>query len=140
MVGELDQSSSALTAVKSELEVPSGLRPQQAKSQGYVPEALRQFDLVYEKMSGAGGTWEEELAVLYLAAGVCSLIVGDKDPIPAGGIGDALTGRIVVLAGQWHALGVLARSHLSARADVVVVVVSLRHAGWYQEQGQGFGL
>jgi len=47
MVGELDQSSSALTAAKSELGVPSGLRPQRAKTQGYVLEALRrQSDLV----------------------------------------------------------------------------------------------
>ncbi len=81
-------------------------------------------------MSGAGGTWGEEvLAGQYLTVGVCSLIVGDKDPIPAGGIGDVLTGRIVVLVGQWRALDVLARSHSSERADVVVVVVSLRHAG-----------
>ena len=78
---------------------------------------------------GAGGTWGEEgLAGLHPAAGVCSLIVGDKDPIPAGGIGDVLTGQIVVLVGQWCALDVLARSHSSARADVVVVVVSPRHA------------
>jgi hypothetical protein len=131
MVGELDQSSSGLTAAKSELRVPSGLRPQRAKSQGYVLEALsRQFDLVYVTMWGAGGTWGEEgLAGLYLAVGVCSLIVGDKDPIPAGGIGDALTGRIVVSVEHWCALDVLARSHSSARVDVVVVVVSLRHAG-----------
>lgn len=131
MVGEFDQSNSALTVAKSELGVPSGLRPQRAKSQEWVLEALRgQFDLVYVTMSGAGGTWGEEgLAGLYLAVGVCSLIVGDKDPIPAGGIGDALTGRIVVLVGQWCALDVLAQSHSSARVDVVVVVVSLRHAG-----------
>jgi len=57
MMGEVDQSSSALTAAKSELGVPSGRRPQRAKSQGYVPEGLRrQFDLVYVKMSEAGGT------------------------------------------------------------------------------------
>ena len=131
MVGELDQSS-ALTAAKSELGVPSGLRPQRAKTHGYVVlEAVRrQFDLVYVTMLGAGGTWGEEgLAGLYLTAGVCSLIVDDKDPIPAGGIGDVLTGRIVVSVGQCCALCVLVRSHLSARADVVVVVVSLRHAG-----------
>jgi hypothetical protein len=77
-------------------------------------------------MFGAGGTLGEGPAGLCLAAGVCSLIVDDKDPIPAGGIGDALTGRIVVMAGQWRALDVLARSHSSARVDVVVVV-SLRH-------------
>jgi hypothetical protein len=128
MVGELDQSSSTLTAAKSELGVPSGLRPQWAKTQGYVQEdSRRQFDLIYVKMSG-GGTWGEGLAGLYLAVGVCSLIVGDKDPIPAGGIGDALTGRIVVLVGQRCALDVLARSHSSARVDVVVVG-SLLHAG-----------
>jgi len=40
------------------------------------------------------------VAGLYLAAGVCTLIVGDKDPIPAGGIGDVLTGQIIVFVGQ----------------------------------------
>lgn len=79
------------------------------------------------KVSEAGGTWGEELAGPHLAAGVCSSTVGDKDPIPAGGIEDALTGQIVVLMGQRCALDVLAQSHLSARVDVVVVV-SLRHA------------
>lgn len=128
MVGELDQSSS-VTAAKSEWVVPSGLRQHRVKTQGYVPEALkRQFDLVYAKTSGAGGTWGEGPAELCLAADVCSLIVGDKDPIPAGGIGGALTGRIVVMVGKWRASGVLARSHSSERVDVVVVV-SLRHEG-----------
>lgn len=102
MMGELDQSSSALTAGKSELGVPSGLRPQRgAKTQGYVPEALkRQFGLVYVKMSEAGGAWGEGLAGPYLAAGVYTLTVGDKDPIPAGGIVDVLRGRIVVSVGE----------------------------------------
>jgi hypothetical protein len=90
-------------------------------------------------MSEAGGTWGEGFAALYLAAGVCSLIVGDKDPIPVGGIGGALTSRIVVMVGQWYGLDVSARSHSSARVDVVVVV-SVRHAEWCQEQGQGFDL
>ena len=127
-MGELDQSSNALTAAKSELGVPSGLRPQRAKTQEYVPETVRrQFDLVYVKMSGVGGTWGEGSAALYLALGVCSLIVGDKDPIPAGGIGGTLTGQKVVLVGQCYALDVLAQSHSSARVDVVVVV-SVRHA------------
>jgi hypothetical protein len=51
MVGELDQSN-ALTVAKSELGVPSGLRPQRAKTHGYVQlEAVReQFDLVYVTM------------------------------------------------------------------------------------------
>lgn len=128
MTGGVDQSNNALTAAKSELRVPSGPRPQRAKFLRYVPEDLRlQFDLVYVKMSEAGGTWGEELAGPHRAAGVCSSTVGDKDPILAGGIGDALTGRIVVLAGQRCMLDVLARSHLSARVDVVVVE-SLRHA------------
>ena len=100
-MGELDQSSSALTAGKSESGVPSGLRPQRAKTQGYVPEALRrQFGLVFVKMSEAGGAWGEGLAGPYLAAGVYTLTVGDKDPIPAGGIVDVLTGRIVVSVGE----------------------------------------
>jgi hypothetical protein len=80
------------------------------------------------KMSGAGGTWGEGFVALYPAAGVCSLIAGDKDPILAGGIGGVLRGRIVALVGQWHALDVLEQSHSSARVDVVVVVVSVRHA------------
>ena len=80
-------------------------------------------------MSGAGGTWGKGVAVLYLAAaGVCSLIAGDKDPIPAEGIGGVLTGRIVVMVGQWYVLDALAQSHLSAHVGVVVVV-SARHAG-----------
>jgi hypothetical protein len=106
-MGEVDQSSSALTAAKSGLGVPSGLRPQWAKTQESVPVTLRrQFDQVYVKISGAGGTWGGEFA-----AGECSLIAGDKDPNLAGGIGGALTGQIVVLVGQWYALDVLARSH-----------------------------
>lgn len=128
-MGEFDQSSSALTAAKLELGVPSGPRPQLAKTQEYVPEPPRgQFDLIYVKISVAGGSWDGEFAALYLAAGVWSLIVGDKDPILAGGIGGALTSRIVVLVGQLYALDVLARNHLSARVDVVVVVSSGRHA------------
>jgi hypothetical protein len=52
------------------------------------------------KLLEAGGTGGKGRAGLYLAAGVRSLAVGDKDPILAVGIGRAQTGPIVVLVGQ----------------------------------------
>ena len=101
MAGELDPSGSGLTSAKSELEVPSGLRSPRSSTLGYAPVTWeRRFGLVYVKVLVAGETGGKGRAGLYPAAGVRSLAVGDKDPIPAVGIGRAQMSRIVVLVGQ----------------------------------------
>ena len=99
MMGGPDPSSGDLTAAKSELAVLSGLRTQRAWIQGYgLVTRERRFGLVYVKASN--GT-EGKGAGLYLA-------VGDKDPIPAAGIGATQTGRVVVSVGLRCAVDVSA--------------------------------